>query len=866
MKKIEFLNETLWPGNLGHFFVVLAFVAALFSCVVFFLNSRKQDSLQMHWAKRAFQIQFISVVGIFITLFYIIFAHLYEFHYAWRHSSNTLPLKYMISCFWEGQEGSFLLWMFWTGVIGVYILRKTDKFTAPVMAVIAFTQIALGSMLLGVEIPWLDFTIGSSPFDLLRDKSPEIFNIPVMAAKGNENYLAIYNDGNGLNKLLQNPWMVIHPPTLFFGFATAVVPFAYSLAAIWIGDKREWMRPALIWSLVCVGILGVGIMMGGWWAYESLSFGGYWAWDPVENASLLPWLIMAAAMHMLLISRATGRQIFGSHFLLQLSFILVLYATFLTRSGILGEASVHSFTDLGLSGQLLLFLFSFIWIALWVCIDSPKIRKYIQFGIPALVLVIVIFSGTLPKDALPIFSTIVKWINVVLVIAGLTAYIWGLRKQTHTEMPEEKWLSREFWMLIGSMLLILSLVQVISSTSIPVINKIFGSNMAVPEAQKYNDIQLWMALPIMFFMALGQYFRYRDTPTKELKQPIIITGLISALLSMVLVLAWKFTEIGFILFLFFAVWLVVGNVNYYIQNKKTGWWRSGASIAHTGFGVLMLGIIVSSVNKKVLTTSTNGLNLAAETNEKGEQDPKAYEFNHQNRLVYKNRSEDIINYKVCYFNDTISGEGAIDKTFFIKFWNDREQFELSPIIQNNPKMGLVAEPSTKHFLSKDIFTHVNYESGQDKKEPYADFKTIKVKEGESFLSSSGKIKFVIKSMERAEGVAGLAVRFNVLAERLADTTILNPIFTMDPNTGQIESIAAQDESIGALLSVEEISPVKGGAIYTVNVGEKAPVKEYVVMKVIEFPWINLVWLGTIMVGFGFAVAAINRTREKLLGA
>jgi len=99
VEKITFLNETLWPGNLGHFFVVLAFMAAVFSTLVFFFNSKEQDAKQMAWAKIAFKIQFASVVGIFITLFYIIFAHLYEYHYAWKHSSNTLPLKYMISCF-----------------------------------------------------------------------------------------------------------------------------------------------------------------------------------------------------------------------------------------------------------------------------------------------------------------------------------------------------------------------------------------------------------------------------------------------------------------------------------------------------------------------------------------------------------------------------------------------------------------------------------------------------------------------------------------------------------------------------------------------------------------------------------------------
>ena len=269
--------------------------------------------------------------------------------------------------------GLLLLWLFWNALIGLVLQRVAKDWESPVMVVIAFSQIALGSMLLGFH--WGDLKIGSSPFDLLREQRPDFLNIPILGQIGVGNYLEVFKDGNGLNALLQNYWMVIHPPTLFLGFATAIVPFAYSIAALWRNNDRGWISHALIWGLVCVGILGLGIIMGGFWAYEALSFGGYWAWDPVENASLMPWLIMASAAHMLIITKATGRHLFTSHLLTQLAFWLVLYATFLTRSGILGEASVHSFTDLGLSGQLLLFLLAFLALGLIVVLQGEK-RKY----------------------------------------------------------------------------------------------------------------------------------------------------------------------------------------------------------------------------------------------------------------------------------------------------------------------------------------------------------------------------------------------------------------------------------------------------------------------------------------------------------
>ena len=185
----------------------------------------------------------------------------------------------MISCFWEGQEGSFLLWLFWNALIGLILQRVAKDWESPVMVVIAFAQIALGSMLLGFH--WGELKIGSSPFDLLREQRPDFLNIPILGQIGVGNYLEVFKDGNGLNALLQNYWMVIHPPTLFLGFATAIVPFAYSIAALWRNNDRGWISHALIWGLVCVGILGLGIIMGGFWAYEALSFGGYCVQDGV---------------------------------------------------------------------------------------------------------------------------------------------------------------------------------------------------------------------------------------------------------------------------------------------------------------------------------------------------------------------------------------------------------------------------------------------------------------------------------------------------------------------------------------------------------------------------------------------------------
>jgi cytochrome c-type biogenesis protein CcmF len=151
--------------------------------------------------------------------------------------------------------------------------------------------------------------------------------------------------------------MVIHPPVLFLGFASTIVPFAFAMAGLWTKRIGDWTKPALPWALFSAAVLGTGIMMGGRWAYESLNFGGYWAWDPVENASMVPWLTLIGGIHTLLIYKHTGHSLRATHFLFLITFNLVLYSTFLTRSGVLGDTSVHAFTDLGMNFQLLAFLF-----------------------------------------------------------------------------------------------------------------------------------------------------------------------------------------------------------------------------------------------------------------------------------------------------------------------------------------------------------------------------------------------------------------------------------------------------------------------------------------------------------------------------
>ena len=215
---IEYIGEHLLIGQLGQFFISLSFASAFLATFSFFKASKNQI-LEIEWlplARVSFIIHGLSVFGIISCMFYMIYNHYFEYQYVWEHSSLSLPIQYMVSCFWEGQEGSFLLWIFWNIFAGSVLIKMSKSWEGPMMSVISLIQVFLSSMILGLEI--FGVKIGTSPFILVRQLE-ENLGLPWTLMP---NYLEIvpqFMDGRGLNPLLQNYWMVIHPPVLFLGFS-----------------------------------------------------------------------------------------------------------------------------------------------------------------------------------------------------------------------------------------------------------------------------------------------------------------------------------------------------------------------------------------------------------------------------------------------------------------------------------------------------------------------------------------------------------------------------------------------------------------------------------------------------------------------
>ncbi len=257
-----------------------------------------------------------TVLMSLVTLYLlsILLANDFQTIYVAQHTSKNLSLIYTVSAIWAGQEGSLLFWGWLTSLCTVVVVLKSsrsDKFKPYVASILNLVLLFF----------LLTLLFASNPF-----------------AK----YSFVPADGAGLNPLLQDLGMVIHPPTLFIGYTLIAVPFAYAMAGL-ITKDEEWLTRIRGWTLASWLFLSLGIALGGWWSYHVLGWGGYWAWDPVENASLMPWLIMTAFLHSVMIQEGKRGMKLWNMLLITFSFLLVIYATFLTRSGII--QSVHSFAS-----------------------------------------------------------------------------------------------------------------------------------------------------------------------------------------------------------------------------------------------------------------------------------------------------------------------------------------------------------------------------------------------------------------------------------------------------------------------------------------------------------------------------------------
>ncbi len=758
MDQISYVGEHLIWGKLGHAAILLGFCTALFSFLAytFKVNSGKDSWLKL--GRIGFGLHAASIFALIFILMYIMVNKYYEYAYVYEHVSDNLPMEYILSAFWEGQEGSFILWMFWHIILGLILIWKAgSKWEAPVMAIMALVALTLNSMILGIYMEIGDFVykFGLNPLLLLRDT----MEAPIF---GKADYVSLLQ-GTGLNPLLQNYWNVIHPPTLFLGYTSTVVPFAYAIAGLWTKDHKAWLTPALKWGLFSAGIFGTGILMGSAWAYEALSFGGYWAWDPVENTSFVPWITVVAGLHANLIARNTGHSIKSTYFLYIISFVLVANSSFMTKSGVLGDTSVHTFTSMGLEWQLAAMVIGSLLLGLVFMIIRNK--------------------------SIPVIKR------------------------------EESSYSREFWMFIGSLVLLFSATLITASTSLPVFNSMmtfFDENyigkVIDDPIPHYNKYQIWISIMVSILSGVTLFFRYKDEANNRVIKALKRFG-ISAFLALIFtylftlwqglhswqyyLLCWS-SFVGAFMSLDYMIFIAKGNLKV-----------ASSAISHFGFSVMIIGILASGLNSYHISNNPFVFKEILNKDDLGKY-----------ILIYKDEPMFMNGYFATYTGDTLVGN---TKTFFINMKKVNEQnetteeFTLTPSIIYNKEYSEVKayNPDSEHYFHKDIFTNIilpKYQESIKEKEMMEDslnFVQYDVFAGDTIQTKYSTVIVGDYSLDRAKVMdinpkdeLVVSVPLTFISESRDTTIEVNPglsldeelIFNYPQKIERLNTIAKIDES------------------------------------------------------------------------
>ena len=491
--------------NIGQALNWTSFLAALVAGLAFLaVMGGREEAVGV--ARSAYVVQWGGLLLAAAELWRILFNHDFRYEYAAAYSSTAMPGRYVYAAFWGGQEGTFMLWALLTATLGLVLMRGRHKLTVPSMFFLNLPLIMLGLVTV-MRGPFLMFAANKVPID-----------------------------GNGLNPLLQDAWMTIHPPVLFTGFSSLVVPFAIAMAAMVKRDYDGWIKVALPWVLLSAGVLATGFIMGGVWAYKVLGWGGYWGWDPVENGSLIPWLSNIALLHGLLVQRVTGSLRRTNLFLAVTSYVLVLYASFLTRSGVLADFSVHSFVNLGLNGFLLSFLFLIMIVGYGTLLfrlhDIPK-----------------------PAQALGNFS-------------------------------------RESMMWLGQLVFMLMCTLTAVGMSAPLITKLFGPASNV-KTEYYNIANGPLAVVMGLLLGIAPLMRWRDQDPKIIGRAIVPSLITAVVVAAVAVFLGVRDPLPAAV-IFAAAWALASNLAVTVRGFRSGWKHGVAYLGHAGVSVLLIGVVASS--------------------------------------------------------------------------------------------------------------------------------------------------------------------------------------------------------------------------------------------------------------------------------
>ncbi|RPJ85953.1 MAG: heme lyase CcmF/NrfE family subunit [Acidobacteria bacterium] len=513
--------------ELGHYSLVFAWAMSLFAIAALWFSRRHRTILRQS-AYRAVVAAFILIATASLALLVLLVRHDFRVEYVAAYTSRDLPLTYVLTAFWGGQAGSLLLWALLLAVFSVIVLgqnRNKHEDSLPYVS----------AVIVGVQHFFLSVILfAANPFETLQQ-------VPV--------------DGRGLNPLLQNFFMIIHPPFLYLGYVAFTVPFAFAIASLALKKRdAEWTTLSRRWTLVSWCFLTAGILLGAYWAYIELGWGGYWAWDPVENASLMPWLAATAYLHSVMVEQREGMFKRWNFALMFLTFELCIFGTFLTRSGIV--SSVHAFADSNMG---------------------------------------------------PLFLTFIGTSAVLCLVLLL----WR-SKETRGEKTMVSLVSRESAFFLINLLFLALTLAVMWGTMYPAFASA-ANGEKVSVSQPFFNRTTWpLALAVLLLIAFGPWLKWRNVGLSSLGRTLALPGIVALVTAAVLLVAGIRHPIAVAFFAASAFVIVsllihIGrNARAEAQASETNlisgfarqvWTRKkhyGAVLAHLGVAVAFIGILGSS--------------------------------------------------------------------------------------------------------------------------------------------------------------------------------------------------------------------------------------------------------------------------------
>ena len=498
--------------ELGHYALILALLVALLQGVLPLIGTITRN---WHWqslARPAAVMQFVLVSLAFAALAFAFQENDFSVRYVAENSNTRLPTMYRFAAVWGGHEGSLLLWLellaVWTVSVAIFSRQMPLAMVARVISVLGL-----------ISTGFLLFVLATSnPFERL-------FPVPI--------------EGKDLNPLLQDPGLVIHPPMLYMGYVGFSVAFAFAIAALLAGRLdvawARWSRP---WTLVAWAFLTFGIGLGSWWAYTELGWGGWWFWDPVENASLMPWLVGTALIHSLIVTEKRGSFKAWTVLLAISAFSLSLLGTFLVRSGVLN--SVHAFaTDPTRGVFILIFL-------------------------------------------------------ALVVGCSLTLFAW--RAGSVSLGAKMIWISRESVLLSNSVLLVVATAAVLLGTLYPLVIDALNMGKLSVGPPYFNTVFVPLMVPVLFLMVLGVRARWRESTLQEWLHPLRRVGVASLLGGGVVALYFGWSW-GVAAGMALGIWVILGTLEPAVERlRKPG--KIPLSFyamhcAHLGIAVMVIGVTLS---------------------------------------------------------------------------------------------------------------------------------------------------------------------------------------------------------------------------------------------------------------------------------